>query len=280
MKYNQITTEVTLRPTLGCQCGLGEDGLRVIVVGEDESTCRELYDVLLAQEDVNIMAVSTNGLDAIDKIVRLRPNLVFLDTEVQGLNGFEIIDSLDYLPAVVLTSTLHQDATRAFEANALDFLLKPISADRVRKAVSRARTAVALERDMARFSRPITSGDGARRSSISRLAVHKGKRVLLLSLKDIYYIKVENRLVYAFAENNQYLVNRTVTELEELLRWEGFFRINRGMIINLDYLQEIIPWFSGTCRLKLINGEKFSLSRDRVSSLKARVGLRRGWCGK
>jgi DNA-binding LytR/AlgR family response regulator len=280
MSYNRIATEVKLRPAFGCRCGLREYGLTVIVAGQEEFTRRELRSILLSEEDVKIIGESTDGIDAVDMIVRLRPNLVFLDIEMKRLNGFEIIGNLDYLPAVVLTSTLHQHATRAFEANALDFLLKPVSADRVKKAISRARTAIALERKMAGFPDPTVSGDGWKNPSVSRLAVHKGKRVLLLSLKDIYYIKVENKLVYAFTEENQYLVNRTITELEELLRGKGFFQINRGMIINLDYLREIIPWFSGTCRLKLANGGEFPLSRDRVSILKARVGLGRTWSGK
>jgi two-component system, LytTR family, response regulator len=280
MSYNQMATEVKFNPNLGCRCGLGEYGLKVIVAGQEEFTRRELRSILLAEQDVEILGESTDGLDAVDMVIRLRPNLVFLDIEMKRLNGFDIISNLDYLPAVALTSTLHQHATRAFEANALDFLLKPVSADRVKKALARARTAVALERMMAGSPAPMTLRDGLKGLSVSRLAVHKGKRVLLLSLKDIQYIKVENRLVYAFTEENQYLVNRTITELEELLHREGFFQINRGMIINLDYLCEIIPWFSGTCRLKLANGAEFPLSRDRVSVLKARVGLGRTWSGK
>jgi DNA-binding LytR/AlgR family response regulator len=278
MNYNQIATEV--RSASGYLSGLGDNLLKVIVAGQEEFTRRELCKILLAEEDVDIIGESTDGQDAVNKIMRLRPNLVFLDLEMQGLNGFEIIRGLHYLPAVVLTSTLHQHATRAFEANALDFLLKPVSADRVKKTLYRARTAVALGRGAASLPDPIFSRDGWRNSSICRLAVHKGKRVLLLSLKDIYCVKVENRLVYAFTENERYLVNRTITELDELLRREGFFQINRGTIINLDHLCEIIPWFSGTCRLKLTNGEELPLSRDRVSALKARVGLGRTWSGK
>jgi DNA-binding LytR/AlgR family response regulator len=255
--------------------------LRVIVAAEDDDARSELRRIIQAEDGVRVIAESTSALDTVAKVDRLRPDIVFLDMQMEGTEGFDIAGNLDYLPEIVLTSSLHHHALRAYESGALDFLLKPISADRLKRTISRARRLLTPPRKIpGAWDVPFPAPIFKKKPTVSRLAVHKGKRVLLLNFKDIYYIKVESRLVFVFTGHDRYLVNRTIMELEELLRDEGFFQINRGTIINLDYLQEIIPWFSGTCRLRLANETELPLSRDRVSTLKATVGLPGTWSGK
>lgn len=268
-------------PVLPYQFETDEAYLRVIIATAEESTLLELTGKLHNEADTEIIADAVDGFDAVEKIMRLRPNLVFLDVDLPGLNGFDVISNLDYCPAVVFISALHHHAIRAFETNALDFLPKPICTDRVEMTLSRARAALAVNREMTPLAYTPISRDPVKSGlSVPRLAVHKGKRVLLLSLKEIFYIKVENKLVFSFTADNNYLINRTITELDELLKGEGFFQINRATIINLEHLLEIIPWFSGTCRLKLATGMELPLSRTRTAALKAKVGLSKRWSGK
>jgi|SRR5262249_4544308 len=254
--------------------------LRVVIAIEDESARRQLYSILVAEDGINVVAQTGDALRAADRIKNSRPDLVFLDMEMQDLERTDIIDNLNQSPRLVLTSAFHQQAVRAFDACALDFLLRPFGADRVRQTISRARAVLASKRRTTPSADLFAAADRRLSPRVSRLAVHRGKRVLLLSLKDIIYLKVENRLIFAFTDREQYMLNRTIAELEELLRHEGFFQINRATIINLDYLLEIVPWFSGAYRLRMANDVEFQLSRDRVSALKTRVGLPGRWSGK
>ena len=259
--------------------GAGRNLLKAFVAEQGDLARIQLRNILLSYPDVRVIGDAADGPTALEKIKRLDPDLVFLDLEMPGVSEANVAGGLVGPPALVLTSTFYQHALHAFDSNALDFLLKPYNAARVDKTISRARTAVISQKEMADFW-PSPGGASNRVRPLSRLAVHKGKRVLLLSLNDIVYFKVESRLVFSFTEDGQYLVNRTVAELEHLLGASGFFRVNRGTIINLNYLLEIIPWFSGTCRLKLTTGAEFPLSRDRVAALKALVGLSKRWTGK
>ena len=266
---------------LDLQYGVGGSMLRAFVAEQGELARMELRSILLGYPDVRLVGDATDGHAALEKIKRLDPDIVFLDIEMPGVNRSDIVNGFNGHPALVLTSSFHQNAIYAFDSNALDFLLKPYNADRVDQTISRARTAFFYQKERTDlFPSPGGANSWIRIRPLSRLAVHKGKRILLLSLKDIVYFKVESRLVFSFTEDGQYLVNRTVTELEHLLAADGFFRVNRRTIINLNYLLEIIPWFSGTCRLKLTTGVEFPLSRDRVATLKALVGLPNRWMGK
>lgn len=281
MSSKPSMAEIQYTPVLPYQFEIDEAKIRVVVATAEESTLLELTGKLLDETDVGIIAEAVDGFDAVEKISRLRPNLVFLDVDLPGMNGFDVISNLDYSPAVVFISTLHHHAIRAFEMNSLDFLPKPISTDRVEMTLSRARAALAVNRETPRVAyQPIPRDVVKRELPVPRLAVHKGKRVLLLSLKEIFYIKVESKLVFSFTADNHYLINRTITELGEMLTGEGFFQINRATIINLEHLTEIIPWFSGTCKLKLTNGMELPLSRARAAALKAKVGLSKRWSGK
>jgi DNA-binding LytR/AlgR family response regulator len=260
---------------------MSEGHLRVLLAAEEENTRMELRRILQAEDGVLVIGEAAGPSDTVSRIARLQPDLVFLDMQMEGLDEVDITANLDYLPEIVLTSSLHQHALRAYENSALDFLLKPLSADRVGKAIARARRLLNSQtKSFAGIDALVPPLGWRAKPVVSRLAVHKGKRVLVLSLKDIHYIKAESRLVFAFTEQDRYLINRTIIELEELLRDNGFFQINRATVLNLDYLLEIIPWFSGTCRLRLANGMEFPLSRDRVSGLKAMVGLPQRWSGK
>jgi DNA-binding LytR/AlgR family response regulator len=245
-------------------------------VVDDEGLARQaLRETLSGEQDIKVIGEASNGLEAVTQITELHPDLVFLDIEMPGLNGFEVVNSLERVPPTVFVTAYDKYAIQAFEVNAIDYLLKPVTSERVRNTLARVRIALqgkgisqpaALQQLVAELQRHTPR-------YISRLAVHKQKRVLLVRVRDILYIKVEDKIVFVFTEDGRFLINRTIIDLNNLLSAEGFFQVNRSTIINLDNLVEIIPWFSGTARLKLSNGLELSLSRERVPHLKELVGL-------
>ena len=110
-------------------------------------------------------------------------------------------------------------------------------------------------------------------SYLSRLAVHKGPRIVLVNLSDIHHISIQDKLVFVFTERDRFLINKTISELGALLHNNEFLQISRTCVVNLRHLAEIIPWFSGTYKLKMVSGTELHLSRERVSQLKEAVGI-------
>jgi two-component system LytT family response regulator/two-component system response regulator LytT len=251
--------------------------IKTLLVDDETLARRELSDLLSREPDISIIGEANNGIEAVEAIIRLKPDLLFLDIEMPGLNGFEVINSLNNIPTVVFVTAYDQYAIRAFEVNAIDYLLKPVTAARLQQTLERARRNQQGDSPLQSESlRQFLSALQLNQLSyIARLAVQKGKRVILVRLRDIIYIKVEDKLVFVYTETGRFLINKTISQLEQSLSHQGFFRINRSTILNLDFLDEIIPWFSATCMLKLSNGLELPLSRERVAYLKEAVGLLR-----
>jgi DNA-binding LytR/AlgR family response regulator len=227
--------------------------------------------MLSEHEDIEVLE-AIDGIDALERIEETRPQAVFLDIEMPGLNGFEVLQHLRTPPLVVFATAHYEYAIRAFEANAIDYLLKPVQAGRLQQALSRIRTA--LQHPSALYEAALRSVLlDLRHAAPSRLAVRKNKRIVLLPLRTVQWAVVEDRLVFVHTTNERFLVDRTIGELEEMLQTAGFFRVNRGDLVNLDHVRELAPWSSGTCRLTLTSGEELNVSRDRVARLKELVGL-------
>jgi two-component system LytT family response regulator/two-component system response regulator LytT len=249
--------------------------IETLLVDDEELARRELREILSAEADIEIVGEAVNGLEAVKQITELRPALVFLDIEMPGLNGLEVVTSLSDLPIVVFITAYDQYAIHAFEVNALDYLLKPLMVNRVRKTLERVRQILQNQdhSHLEAMQKLLTMLQSNKPSYISRIAVQKGSHIVLVSVRDIIFIAVKDQLVFVHTDAGHFLINKTVNEIGQNLSAEGFFQINRSTIINLEFLVEIIPWFSGTYKLKLKNGEELQLSRERAPRLKEALGL-------
>ncbi|QOY88512.1 LytR/AlgR family response regulator transcription factor [Paludibaculum fermentans] len=246
--------------------------MRILVV-DDEPLAREIVIRHLAAEtDVEVAGEAANGLEALEQIAALEPDAVFLDIEMPGLNGFEVVASLARPPWIVFVTAFDEYAIQAFEAHAVDYLLKPVQAERVARCVARLRTFVGraegvpneVLRQLIREVRPA----GPR-----RIAVKQGNRIALVSPREIIHISAEEKQVFVQTARQRYSVDKTVTELEECLDGSGFFRINRGDLVNLEHVRELMPWFSGAWRVVMSNGTELDVSRDRARHLKRELQL-------
>jgi two-component system LytT family response regulator len=158
-------------------------------------------------------------------------------------------------------------AVRAFEANAIDYLLKPVRPERLERALGRVRERLgspdaAKVREVAR----------ERSGPLQRIAARRGKRIVIVPVRDIVRIEIEDKLVFAVTASDRLLIEKTITELEAMLEPAGFLRISRGELVNLETVKELLPWFSGTWRVKLANGEERDVSRDRAKQLREAMG--------
>ncbi len=244
--------------------------MRALIVDDEDPARVHLTRLLAGMPDIVIVGEARNGVEALEQIAEQAPDVVFLDIEMPGLNGLEVVRQLGANPPrIVFATAFDQFAVKAFEANAADYLLKPIQADRVRKTVERLREALRAGAPTA----PLRAVLAALHPPLTKLAVRKGKRILLLSPPDVLYISIDDKLVFAHTMAERFLVDRTIAELEEMLADMGFLRVSRGDLVQLEHVQEMMPWFSGTWRIKLKNGVELDVSRDRAKELKHRLGL-------
>lgn len=252
--------------------------IRALLVDDEDLARATLKRALLAApefEGFEIVGEAANGIEALEAIDEYRPDLVFLDIEMPGFGGFEVIQQLSNAPAIVFVTAYDEYAVKAFEANALDYLLKPVQPERLRRALKRIRerfgnrTAERSREQDARIAEIIAHRTGP----LKRLAARRGKRIVIVPLREIIRIEIEDKLVFACTAKERLLVEKTIGELEEMLQPAGFLRISRGELVNLEMVRELAPYFSGTWKVKLANGDERDVSRERAKSLKEAMGV-------
>jgi two-component system LytT family response regulator len=244
--------------------------IRTLLVDDEELGLSTLRRALAAFPDFEIVGEAANGIEAIEVITELRPALVLLDIEMPGLSGFEVVQQLSAPPAIVFVTAYDEYAVRAFEANAMDYVLKPVQPERLERSLHRVRDRLAkAPSDPVKLMETVRERSGP----IRRLAARRGKRIVIVPLRDVIRIEIEDKLVFAFTASEHLLIEKTISELETLLQSAGFLRISRGELVNLDSVRELMPWFSGTWRVKLSNGEERDVSRDRARQLKEAMGI-------
>lgn len=242
--------------------------LRVLVVDDEPPARRRLLALLAGEPDVEA-ADAADGLQAVEAIRSAPPDLVLLDVQMPGLTGFDVIGTVgaDAMPPVVFVTAYDEHALRAFEVNAVDYLVKPVVEGRFRKALERARERLgARETGLAPLVQQLQPGA----EKLSRLVVSKGDKLRLVPLADVVYLSAAGNYVEVHTATDVTLLRETMARLESRLPGERFARIHRSEIVNLDFVLELEPWFHGDWVVVLKTGEKLRLSRRYQDRLLAR----------
>jgi DNA-binding LytR/AlgR family response regulator len=188
-----------------------------------------------------------------------------------GFDGFEVVQQLTNPPVIVFVTAYDEYAVRAFEANAIDYLLKPVQPERLARALARVRQRIPPS--SAEHGGKVKEVARERGGPVRRIAARRGKRIVIVPLREVIRVEIEEKLVFAVTANDRLLVEKTISELEAILEPAGFLRISRGELVNLEMVKELVPWFSGTWRVKLANGEERDVSRERARQLKEAMGV-------
>ena len=242
--------------------------MRVLVVDDEELARARIKELLADIPDVEVAGEAENGLRAVDAVGELTPDVVILDIQMPGMDGFEVVEALTRAPLVIFATAFDEYAIKAFEVNSVDYLLKPISKERLGEAIERARSLLddtpQLDDQMARLAGLIRSRE------VRRLPAVKGKKIVLIDLDDIVWIGVEDELVFVHTASEKYMMNVTMAELESRLDPRVFFRSHRSSIVNLNHVKEIVPWFSGKYKIVVDDETKSELvlSRARARGLR------------
>ena len=234
------------------------------VIADDEPPARERLRHLLRDEpDIEIVAECADGPAAVDAVTEQAPDLLFLDIQMPGLDGFGVLEALpkDRLPAVIFTTAWDQHALRAFDAHALDYLLKPFKPARFREALQRARDHAARRDDGADTRRLLELLASRTARHLSRLPVKSGDKVAFVRAEAIESIESAGNYIVVHAEGREHVLRETLSELESQLDPARFLRVSRSAIVNLDHVRELQPLFKGDHAVILRSGRSVPMTR-------------------
>lgn len=244
------------------------------IIIDDESLARELLmEFIEPYKEIEVLAQCSKGTEAVQKIDELEPDLIFLDVQMPGMDGFGVLEAIDHQPYVIFTTAYDQYALQAFDKNAVDYLLKPLNEDRFRTAVMRAIDRIESEKsqnveDLLKSIKGAESG-GNRYSS--HLFVQKSEKLLNLEVREIMYLEASGDYTVLSTKGDQFLSSSGIGKLEEKLDPEVFIRIHRSTIINLNFLKEIEKHFNGGLIVKMDNGKTFPVSRTYAKLIRKKV---------
>ena len=249
--------------------------IRTLVV-DDEPLARERVLSLLQQEvDVEVVAECSDGGQAVSAIQQHSPDLVFLDVQMPGCDGFEVIRHIgaDRMPTVIFVTAYDEYALRAFEVHALDYLLKPFGKERFQQTLRHAREALERRRagDLGRRLLALVHDVKPEPQKVERLVVKSGGRVFFLRTDEIDWIEAAGNYVRLHLGAESHLFRETMNRMEARLDTTRFARIHRSRIVNTDRIKELQPWFNGDYVVVLRDGTRLTLSRGYRDRLQQRL---------
>ena len=242
--------------------------MRALIIDDERLARSELRRLLSRHPEVEIVGEAQNATEARRSIDDLKPDLLFLDVQMPGESGFELLASLEAVPLVVFTTAYDEYALRAFEVSALDYLVKPIDPKRLAGTVERLMAGWRTSSPHPLSDEAGTGRPAARLSPHDRVFVTEGERSWLIELGTIRLFESEGNYTRVFFGQEKPLINRSLNQLEIRLDERVFFRANRSQIINLKSVRDIYPWFGRRLMAKLEGGQEVTLSRRRARAFR------------
>ncbi|MCP5045672.1 MAG: response regulator transcription factor [bacterium] len=241
--------------------------ITAIIVDDEPLGIESLKQALEGFEDIDIIEECHNGFEAVQAVQRLKPHLLFLDIQMPKLDGFDVIELLgNEAPFIIFVTSYDEYALRAFEAEALDYLLKPVQPQRLQKAIQRVREKVQAE-SFQPFETLIEKHQDSM-GPLTRILIRNGYDVVIIPAREVVYIEAQDDYVKVYAKDGKsYLKSERMSRLEKMLDPRSFCRIHRSYILNIDYLKKIEPYSKDSRLAILTNGGKLTISRTGYNRL-------------
>lgn len=244
--------------------------MKALIIDDERLARKELRGLLNRFHEIEVLEECSNAEEAKTAIAHHQPDLIFLDIQMPGKNGFELLNELERTPKVIFVTAYDEYAIKAFEVNALDYLLKPVNPDRLEEAINKV---------LKQKSEPEVYTEDT--SVISRGKLHEddqifikdGEKCWFVTLKDVRMFESEGNYVRVYFNEYRPLILKSLNALEEKLDSKVFFRANRKFIINLKWVTGIENWFNGGLQAQLRNGEKIEISRRQAARFKDVMSL-------
>ncbi len=239
--------------------------MKTIVIDDERLARKELISLLSDYKYITVVDEAVNVDDAYEKIKKHSPDLLFLDIQMPGKTGFELLEMLDSVPEVIFTTAYDEYALKAFEVNAFDYLLKPIQTERLGKSLSKLLKKENEQSDNFRQNKRLGVND--------QVFVKDGEKCWFVRLSDVRLFESEGNYIKVYFDNVKPMIHKSLNALEEKLDDRMFFRASRKHVINLSWVEGIEPWFNGGLMVKLKGGEKVEVSRRQAAKFKDMMSL-------
>ena len=241
--------------------------MRALIVDDERLARKELMKLLEDHPSIEVIGEATNAEEALNMINELNPDLLFLDIQMPGKTGFQLLEDLDSVPLVVFTTAYDEFALKAFEVSALDYLLKPIQSERLMETISKI-----AEKERAKVVEQ--RGEGEKKLGLDdQVFVKDGERCWFVSLSNIRLFESDGNYIKVYFDTNRPMIHKSLNALDEKLDERAFFRASRKHIINLSWVEGIEPWFNGGLMVKLKGGDKVEVSRRQAAKFKDMMSL-------
>lgn len=244
--------------------------MRALVIDDERLARKELINLLSQYDQVEIVGEANNVDDAKEKIEALSPDVVFLDIQMPEKTGFDLLEELDNVPHVIFTTAYDEYALKAFQVNALDYLLKPIEPKRLNEAIERLFKKLnegpdRSEEEGSLSSKKLTLDD--------QVFVKDGDRCWFVKLSNVRLFESDGNYIKVYFDNNKPMIHKSLNALDERLDEKSFFRASRKHIINLSWVEAIEPWFNGGLVVTLKGGDRIEVSRRQAARFKDMMSL-------
>jgi two-component system, LytTR family, response regulator len=243
--------------------------IKAVIIDDERLARNELKKLLLEFPEIEVIAEAANAAEGIEKIDSLNPDLIFLDIQMPGKTGFDMLAELDKAPDVIFTTAYDDFALKAFEVNALDYLLKPVEPKRLADAIQKLH----LDDDKEILSEEDIPVNRSLLHEQDQVFVKDGERCWFVKLSDIRLFESVGNYAKVYFSTNKPLILKSLNALEERLDPKVFFRANRKHIVNLRLIEKIEPYFNGGLLLELKGGEKIEVSRRQTVKFKEMMSL-------
>ncbi len=242
--------------------------MKALIVDDERLARKELMTLLKIHKEIEIAGEAVNADDAFEKIMKQDPDLLFLDIQMPGKTGFELLEMLDKVPQVIFTTAYDEYALKAFEVNALDYLLKPIQPDRLAESLKK----LSYYEELLDSRESEITGE-RRLTSEDQVFVKDGDRCWFVKLADVRLFESDGNYIKVFFDTFRPMIHKSLNALEQKLDDRTFFRASRKHIINLKWVERIEPWFNGGLMVQIKGGDKIEVSRRQSSKFKDKMSL-------
>ncbi|MGB5819245.1 MAG: LytTR family DNA-binding domain-containing protein [Saonia sp.] len=240
--------------------------IKAVIVEDSRLARNELKELIKKHEEIQLVGEAENVDKGYELILDVKPDLLFLDINMPEKDGFELLEMLDEVPITVFTTAFDEYAIKSFEYNALDYLLKPINAKRF---------SLAMEKVKLQMSSPYNDEASIAETLVesSQIFIKDGEKCWLVRIGDILLFEIVGNYTRVFFRNEKPMLYKSLNQVEEKLPPTSFFRANRQQIINVNHIQNVVPWFNGKLKLTMNNGEEVEVSRRQSYLFKDRMSL-------
>ena len=243
--------------------------IKTVIIDDERLARQELKSLLKEFKDIEIIAEFGNADEATEGLKSLDAELIFLDIQMPGKDGFQFLETLEDVPNIVFVTAYDEYAKKAFDVSAMDYLLKPVEEDRLKAAIDKVREEIKMEKELERIS----LDERGVLDDTDQVFLKDGDKCWFVTLKDVRLFESEGNYVRVYFDTFKPLILKSLNNLDKRLNSKHFFRANRKHIVNMKWIEKVESWFNGGLLLTLKDGKTVEVSRRQAVKLKDRMSL-------